>query len=499
MSVLGPPGSRSLLGAALIGTSATLIVGLLGVARTKALALGLDPDGLGLYGQVLAMLTALSAGAGLGLGLGTTRVVAESRERGDEEGLREALEVSLSIPFALGSVLALAIAALSGVLAPLLLDEDRALLIVLGALAVPIVAIQGPLVHALQGFRDVRGAQGANVFFGVALTIATIVGVVIGDLDGAVLALAGGNFSYALALSWRLRSLVHAAGLHLALREGLRFSRLRKPLIQTMLGIGFVSLFVAVSATLGDLVVRTLVLREDSANAAGIFTALQLISVQVIAAIVTSVIFLSFTAISEAHAARDDELVRQTLDNAVRLALLLVLPVLMVTGLFREDIVRLFLSREFGEAADLLPRELAGDAMHTVGWALGAALVPVGLTRVWLGASMIVVLSYAAAASVLVPTYGVEGAVNAYVIQSCVAAIVMGGILGRRGLFVPSQLTLRTFVAIAVVLFAISRPEPSRPVAALVTLAFAGGLLLLCTGNDEREALRTRVIGLLGR
>jgi PST family polysaccharide transporter len=496
---LGPRGTRSLLGAAVIGTSATLIVGVLGVVRTKVLAVGLDPAGLGLYGQVLTMLTALSAGAGLGLGLGTTRIVAQSRERGDERGLKDALEVSVAIPLAFGSLLAVLIAGLSGVLAPLLLDDDRALLIALGALAVPLVAIQGPLVHSLQGFRDVRGAQGANVFFGVALTVASVVGVLVGDLDGAVLALAVGNLAYALALGWRLRSLVNIAGLRFRLRDGLRVARLREPLIQTMLGIGFASLFVGVASTVGDLVVRTLVLREEGADAAGIFSALQLISVQLIGVVVVSIVFLSFTAISEAHAADDQALVRRTLDDTVRLALLLVLPVLMVLGVFREDVVRLFLSSEFDRATDLFPRELTGDLLRTISFGLGAALVPVGLTRIWVGATTLITVAYVGTAAILVSSNGLDGAVDAYVIQWAAAVIVMGGVLAGRGLFRPSALTWRAFAAGGVLVAVITRPQPGWALAALIAAAYAVALLILCTGRDERDALQTRVAGFLRR
>ena len=124
----GSPGSNSLLDAAILGMGATVIVGLLGVARTKVLAVELEPAGLGLYGQMLTLLTALGAASGLGLGLGTTRVVAESRARDDRDGLRVALEVSFALPLAFGVVLGLMLIAGSGALASLLLDDDRALL-----------------------------------------------------------------------------------------------------------------------------------------------------------------------------------------------------------------------------------------------------------------------------------------------------------------------------------------------------------------------------------
>jgi O-antigen/teichoic acid export membrane protein len=494
------PGSNSLLAAALLGSGATLIVGLLGVARTKVLAVGLGPEGLGLYGQILTLLTALSAASGLGLGLGTTRVVAEQRSRGDRAGLRSALEVSFALPLAVASILALAIAACSGLLATLLLDDDRALLIVFAALAVPIVALQGPLVHALQGFRDVAGAQGSNVFFGVTLTVASILGVVVAGLEGAVLALAAGNLAYAAALAWRLHGLLRPAGVALAPLAGLRPRRLREPAIRAMLGIGLASLFVGVIAGLGELAVRTFVLREDGADAAGIFQALQLISVQLFGVIVTSVVFLSFTAISESHAAGDRGQARRTIDDTLRLALLLALPVLLAIALFREDVIRIFLSAGFGPAAGLLPQQLVGDTFRTVAFALGAALVPLGLTRIWATVTTTGVVVYVVAAAILVEAEGLDGAILAYVIWWGVAAALTAAVLVRRGFVASSRLTLRTLAmgALAVGVL-IAEPDLARPLAALAVTAYGVVLCVVGTGGDERAALLVRARGLLRR
>jgi O-antigen/teichoic acid export membrane protein len=495
----GSLGSNSLLGAALLGSGATLIVGILGVLRTKVLAVGLEPEGLGLYGQILTLLAALSAASGLGLGLGTTRVVAERRTLGDRDGLKSALEVSFALPLAVASVLALAIAACSGLLASFLLDDDRALLIVLAALVVPIVALQGPLVHALQGFRDVAGAQGSNVFFGVTLTVASVVGVVVADLEGAVFGLAIGNLAYAAALAWRLRGLLRQAGVRLALLAGLRWHRLKEPVIRGMIGIGFASLFVGVIAGLAELSVRTFVLRGEGAAAAGIFQALQLISVQLLGVIVASVVFLSFTAISEAHAARDRDRVRRTIDDTLRLALLLVLPVLLALGLFREDVIRLLLSAGFAEASELLPRQLAGDSLRTVAFALGAALVPLAMTRAWVAVTSVSAVGYVALSAVLVPAHGLDGAVAAYILMWAGSAGATAAVLIKRGYFSPSGLTARVLVcglAFAAVATAL---EPDWPVATLLTLAFAAVLAGVGTARDERAALASRIRGVLAR
>lgn len=495
----GVTGSRTLLGAALLGSTATLIVGVLGVFRTKVVAVELEPSGLGLYGQILTLLTAMTAASGLGLGLGTTRVVAECRTRNDTEGLKRALEVSVAVPLAISTALAVILVASSGLVAPLLLDDGRTLLIVFAALAVPLVAMQGPLLHALQGFRDVAGVQGANVSFGVVLTATSIAGAVLFGLDGAVLALTLANLAYAAALAWRFRGHVRSSRIALALGAGLRLQRLREPVIRGMLAIGFASLFVGIASGLADLGVRTLVLREDGASPAGNFTALQLISLQLFGVIVGSVTFLSFTSITEAHASGDVAGVRRVLDDSARLALLLVLPAIVVLGLFREDVIRVFLSTEFGPAADLLPRQLVGDALRTLAYVLGAALVPVGMTRQWVWVAALSVVGYLGAAAVLVPAFGLEGAVDAYVIQWAVAAVLAIAVLLRRGLLAPAALTWRTLAAGVVAAALVGRPEPPWPVAALASLAFAGAVLMLCTGREERLALRNRVRGILRR
>jgi O-antigen/teichoic acid export membrane protein len=487
-------GSNSLLTAVLVGSGATVVVGVLGVVRTKALALGLEPDGLGLYGQVLTVLTALSAASGLGLGLGTTRVVAESRKRGDRDGLKTALDVSFAVPLLISALIAVAMAATAGLLAPWLLEDDRSMLIVLAALAVPGVVLQGPSLHALQGFRDVVGVQGANVFFGVVLTVVSIAGLLVAGLEGAVVGLAVGNVFYAGALAWRLRGFLRQAGIKLSLAAGLRPTHLRSGVVRSMLGIGFASLFVGMAATLAELAVRTIVLKGEGADAAGFFQALQLVSVQLIGVIVASAVFLSFTAITEAHALQDRALAQKTIDDTLRLTLLLVLPLLVTLGLFKEEVVRALFSASFAEAGDLLPRQLAGDALRTGAWVLGAALVPLGLTRLWAGFTVVTIAVYLAAAGILVPRYGLDGAVTAYVIEWAVSAVLIAFALARRGFFRPSALTTRTLAcALAVAGIAIA-PEIAWPLAALGSVGFVALLAAVGTAPDERAAIIGRII-----
>ncbi len=492
-------GAQSLLAAAMLGSVGTLTVAAFGVARTKILAVEIEPAGLGRYGQVLTLLAALSAASGLGLGLGTTRVVAECRARRDRQGLGRALEVSFAVPLLIATLLAAALACGSGLLAPVLFDDDSWWLLVLAALAVPFVTLQGPLIHALQGFRDVTGTQIANVFFGIALTVTSAIGVLVAGLSGAIVALAAGNLAYAAALAWRMRSQLGAVGVRLRLRAGLSRSRLREPLIRGMLAIGFASVGVGIAATISELAVRTFVLQGDGADAAGNFQALQLISVQVVGVIVVSVVFLTFTAITESHARGETERTRRSLDDALRLSLLLTLPVIFALILLRTQFTSLFLSSQFTDVVDLLPRQLTGDALRTIAWVLAGAFVPLGMTRQWAVVVVLAVAVYIASAAVLVPAHGLSGSVDAYVIEWGTAAVASVTILWRRGLLVLGPMTVRVLLLTLLVPAAGALSEPAIPVALALLALVSIILLLLGTAADERQALVLKVRERLGR
>lgn len=487
-------GTRTLLAGALVGIGGTLLAGALGVARTKVLAVELDPDGLGLYGQLFSLLSALSAVTGLGLGLGTTKVVAASRARGDERTIGLALSVSAGLPLVIGLALAVMIASLSLVLAPLLLRSNDPGLILIAAVAIPFIAVQGPLIHGLQGLKDVRGVQGATVAFGFVFTSTSAIGAVLGGLDGAVAALVISNAAFLLFLALRLKRLVSPLRIRIDLREGLRPSWLRDPTMRNMLAIGVASLVVGVAGGLTDIVARTILLRAEGEAVAGIYQSLTLISTQVVGVVVTAVVFFSFASVSESAAVDDQSrTVRQT-DDALRLSLLLTLPVIMIIGLFREELVPIFLSPEFGETAQKLPLQLTGDAARTVAWVLGAALVPVGLTRWFVAIAVAATAIFLGLVVVLVPGLGLSGVLVANVVLWALSAVLTAIVLTRAGQF---RVTARAAggLVMGVGLVAVLFLESLNTALAFVTLVLGSAILLLVvTSSVERGVLRTRVV-----
>ena len=480
----------------MIGTGGTLVGVVLGLARAKVLAVELDPGGLGRYGQIFALLAALSALTGLGLGLGTTKFVAAARARNDRKQLELVLSVSLGVPALMALLVALAIAASSTGLAPLLLDDNRVILILIAAAAVPFVAIQGPLIHALQGFRDVKGAQVTSVVFAVFLTVATAIGALTAGLDGAVTAFLLAAVFYTGVLIFRLRQIAKSYEISLDPVKGMTRAAITNPAVRGMLAIGFASLFVAVFAGIGEIAVRTLLLKTFDDAAAGIYLALSMLSNQFIGVIAAAVAFFSFTTVSEAEALNDRTQSARRTDDAVRLGLLLTVPLVILVALLRDELVPILLSSEFEPMVREMPFALTGDVLRVIAWIAGASLIPLGLTRSWVAISIGQVFAFAGLSAWLVPAHGVRGAMIATVAMWGAAALATVVVLGRAGAPSPSKRTLATLLLLpgAVALLFLSPPG----VAPAVALAAAAGVIMLFVGTDrvERAALLDRARGL---
>ena len=486
-------GTRTLLAAAIIGTGGTLLATVLGLVRAKVLAVELDPDGLGLYGQIFALLFALSALTGLGLGLGTTKVVAAARARNDRRQIELALNVSLGLPIVIAVVLALAIAGSATALAPLLLKDERVVLILVAALAVPFVALQGPLIHALQGFRDVKGTQAASVLFALALTLATAVGAIFFGLDGAIVAFLVAAVAYAVILYLRLRAIVAPLDIRLRPRRGLSIAAISDPAMRNMLAIGFASLTVGVVVGLGDIGVRTLLLRSFDEATAGIYQALSMMSNQFIGVIAAAVSFFSFTTVSEAAAANDREQAARRTDDAIRLGLLLTLPLVAAVGLLREQLVPLLLSEEFKPMVDEMPLALTGDALRVVAWIAGASLIPLGLTRWWMTVAIVSAVAWVAVSAWLVPEHAVGGAMIGYIVFWGVSAALALIVLGRIGALILSARTIASMLAMPPILVLVYFDPGGIALAVVLSLAIAVALLFVGTDSTERRALLEQI------
>jgi polysaccharide transporter, PST family len=426
------PISRGLARAGAIGIAGAAASALLGWLRAKGLAVTLDPSGVGVYGQVWAFVLYAAGFASLGIGVGTTAYIASHRARDERVEIASVARASLSLPAVTGIALALLTLALASVLAPLVLDKDEPSLIALAALSIPFATIQLPLQHVLQGFEDVGGQNVVYVVYSAVFTVAAVTGAYAAGVYGAAIGLAIGNASLAALYLIRTRSLLQRS------RAPLRLARRGAGSTQPLLRIGAASLAITVAYGAADLAVRTTLIHTHGSRAAGYWFALLTISIQFIGALAGAMSY--FTAPRAARSRRDDDgaETQRLLDDSLRFAIAVIMPILILLVAVRNQIVGILFSSAFDPIAKWLPTQLSAEAIRTVGWVLGVALVPLGLTRVWLFTAVGASVVFAVIGSSFSAEWGVGGATAAWLITWTLSTAAVVVVLGTRRFWHPS-------------------------------------------------------------
>jgi O-antigen/teichoic acid export membrane protein len=477
------PAARGLARAGVIGIVGAAVAGILGWVRAKGLALTLDPAGLGVYGQVWAFVIYASGFASLGIGVGTTALIAAHRQRRERLEIASVARASLAAPAAVGFAVAAVTLALATVLAPLVLDKDEPWLIALAALSIPFATIQLPLQHVLQGFEDVVGQNVVYVVYGAVFTVAAVAGAYVGGVYGAAAGLAIGNAALAVLYLVRTRSLLARA--HAPLSD----ARRELGSLRALLRIGAASLVITVAYGAADLGVRTTLIHTHGSRVAGYWFALLTISIQFIGSLAGALSYFTAPLAARAHREDDRGDTQHLLDDSLRIAIAVIVPVLALLVAARQQLAGILFTDEFDPIARWLPLQATADAIRTVGWVLGVALVPLGLTRAWLvigvGASVV----YAAVGALFAAKWGLGGASAAWLVAwtastAATVAVVAAGRFWHPSLRVLGGLLLTAAALGAATLY----PGAIGVVAALV--ATAGLLATLIRPSERTQVVR---------
>jgi O-antigen/teichoic acid export membrane protein len=479
-------GMRRLATAGAVGILGAAGTALFGWLRTKGLAVALGPAGVGLYGQLWSFVLYAGQLASLGIGVGATALIATEHERGDREGLGLAGSLTLAIPVAAGlTVLALSLVT-APFLAPILLDSSDVLLLVLAALSIPFVAVQGPLQHLIQGMEDAVGQAVTYLIYGAGFAVLAVVGAFVADVEGAAVGLTLGNVLLAGLYLSRSRTLFHRVGARLRTRTTRLRGALRSETGRALLRVGAGSLIITVVFGVADLGVRTVLLRTSGESVAGYWYALLLISVQFVGMLAGALSWLAVPLAARLDERSDTEAIGRVLDDSVRLVCLVVFPVLAVLCALRDPIVDILFTSEFSAISKHLPAQLAGDMLRTLAWTLGVALVPLGYVTAWvlLGVGSSVILGVLG--GFLASQNGLDGAVTAWVIMWGVTLIATVAVVARGGYWRPTARSTFGVVAGAAALGGATL-APGVP-GVLIAAAALGATVLLATRRSERQA-----------
>lgn len=393
--------SSSLIGAA------SLLNILIGMVRTKAVALLLGPSGVGLLGLFAQLITLVGTLTGLGIGNSGVRQVAEAAAGADEVKLARTVITLRRVAWLTGLFGFLTLAALSLPLARLSFGDAR----YAGSVAVlgitlwtgSLAAAQGSL---LNGTRRIADLARISVVGSLAGTVLSLPCYYLWGTDGIVPSLilfAAAN----LAISWYYARRVALPRIELPWRESWGEARRL-----VLLGASFMGAGLAGSAA--TYLIQVLLSRAFGVAGFGIYQAALSLSGILIGFVLSALGTDYYPRLSAA--AQDKKRVVEMVNEQCQVALLLALPALSLLMVAAPMVLRLFYSASFSGATQLLRWFILSMLGRVLSWPLGYVLLAKGEGRSYLGSELAVDLLQVALVWGCTRFWGLDGAGIAFVL-----------------------------------------------------------------------------------
>lgn len=459
-----------MLKATAIISSSTVVVTLLNLVRVKIVAVLLGPAGLAILAQLNQFVMTAGNLASFGMAPGTVRFTS-TYAASSPERLAAFLRTML-VGVGGGAILLLGLSlVLHRPLAQWLLQDNAyAPLLIFAILAIPAQAFFVNLRAAINGFLEISTYARVGILAALANVLFLVPLVYFYQLPGAavhVLLLACISFAVALFEFLRIRR-----------KRGLSGQRSRfiwSELVE-LLKYGGTSLAAGATVDVAMLGVRALLIRDLSEIDAGLFQAAFVLSAQAITIVIDGICTYAYPRISELKGV--DEAVAES-NAAIRLALLIVTPLIVAVYLFRDQLFLLLYSEAFLLASTIIAWQLLGNFIKAVSSTMGVLLLPYRKLRAFLVVESGYGVIFFFAVLLLLPHAGLQAATIGYALGYLFHLVAifwyvrrhLGFRLQRRNL----RLLLQSAALVLLVLFVL----PAATVSQWLLVALLCGLWLV--------------------
>jgi PST family polysaccharide transporter len=477
--------SRALITAStltLIASTTGMVIGLL---RSKLVAVLLGPGGVGILANLAIYNTFIGSAGTAFAGQGATRAIAAARAEGRDDRVDWLIRYSFLMPPAVGLLILVGTVAFAPQISSLVMgDSQYAHLIALSAIAVPLTLLAASYAGVLQGFIRIGSLAKANIATTVVSLVVTVALIVGFGMTGAVVAL-----SVVAALQvgiffmrepWVVRD-----------RSWRRRLEFNWPALHPVLQLGLASVVVTIAGTLVTLLIRSDIVRVLGLDQNGIYQPVASISDTYLEILISSTSFYLFPKLTELLMSGRRSEAAAEVGQGLRVLLAVTVPLLLVVMAFGQSIVVLLYSSRFNQAADPLSIQMAGSVIKVIAWSAGAALLPLGYYRAWLFICLANLGIKYVGTHLLLPTMGLDGVAVAYNLSwlwSCLAEGFIVIFIARVG---PSLRDWRlAAIAVALVLGTFGAHEISLGLGMAIAVA-ATAAWIVVSRSDIANLART--------
>lgn len=356
---------KHILKSTFIMGGSSIIVTLLGIVRTKVIALILGPSGVGLTGIYMSITSLVSTVSGMGIRESGVQQIAGAFGADDQEKMSRTVGTLRRTTLISGAAGFCLLLLLSGTISRLTFgNTDRVGDIALLSIAIFLGAVSGGQTALIQGMRRVGDLAKVTMLGALVGTIFSIPFIYFlgerGIVSTLLIVAATGTLT-----SWWYSKKIEVSSARMDWRDS--FSE-AKPLLK--LGLALMLGWLLTVCT--QYVLRVFVVRYYGLSAAGIYQASTMLSTIYVSVILNAMLTDYYPRLSAA--ASDNSTCKSLINNQVEIGLLLAFPGIMAIMTFAPYVISIFYSSKFLPAVDILRWQILGVVLQVVTWPMGFML-----------------------------------------------------------------------------------------------------------------------------
>ena len=366
---------RQILKSSSIIGGASVINIVIGLVRTKVLAVLLGPAGVGLAGLLTSIMGTASTVAGMGMSTSGVRQVAEAASRDDVARMlvvRRALWFATLVLGALGALILWLVR--EPVAQGIFGTADKSGAVGWLAFGVFFTVVGGSQGAMLQGMRRIADMASAGIIGSIVGTIMAVGCVLTWGVRGIVAYIIVAPLSSFVIAALFLRRIPRVDGIA-------QWSEVKGE-IAPLLRLGAMLMLSGLMSTVTQLLVRTIINRELGMEANGLFQAAWSISMTYIGFVLGSMAADYYPRLTAAI--HDKAQANQLVNEQAHVALLLAGPVLVGMLSLAPLVINVLYAKAFFGAIDILRWQIIGDLFKIIAWPLGFIMLATGAGRMFL-------------------------------------------------------------------------------------------------------------------
>ena len=383
----------------LIGGSSVINV-LLGILRTKALAVLIGTEGMGLFSAFNSITAIVSGIAGMGLNSSGVRQIAEAVGANDQKRISRIIFTLRRTAFVLGGM---------GMLGLLLLaipiskatfgNASYAGSLALLSITILFAAISGGQTALIQGMRRIRDLAALSIWGALLGTACSIPIIFLFREKGIVPFLITVSVLTVFTSWWYARKI--------------KIKKINLPPAaiwveaKPLLGLGVVFMASGLMTSGVAYLTQVMVIRQMGLHAAGLYQAafsLASVYVGVILSAMGADYYPRLTAV-----AGDNAEVNRLVNEQTEVSLLMALPGILGTLTFAPLVINLFYSAQFEPAIDILRWQILGVLGRVISWPLGYVLLAKGCAKTFFSTELVANLFHLALIWLGIKWFGLSG------------------------------------------------------------------------------------------